>query len=251
MGLPAAAPTLTVANSTVTRSNGLGRPTEISKPEMPVGTVTLSPAQLADIRFSTLRDIAWRYSRFFATAHLSQKRASMLLDLLVDEQMAPLESDIQTGSGSVARIGDKAKADEATERDREMIRDLIGADAAKELEQFASAQWEEAPNEDALSAFSTQGPVAEAARASISAAVQGFNPGEGAVRAMTNGTVITPDVEQEIRQENADRVKAILSQLDGQITSQQADSFRKWNDSELNKTLEFMKMISAANHKHG
>ncbi|MFA5265517.1 MAG: hypothetical protein WC378_16990 [Opitutaceae bacterium] len=211
----------------------------------------LPPAVLAETRFTMLRNIAWRYARFFANHHLPPEKADLLLDLLVDRWMVAFEADIQTGSGSVTRIADKAKMDEATRLNQKMIEELIGADAAKELEKSGMEQVKTAPDFAAIQAINSPTPIPESSRDRVTQALEGFNPSQGTADLITGPDEITPELEQRMRRESSERVEALLSQLNGSITPQQADSFRNWSRAKITKDLEFAKMIWLANHKKG
>ena len=126
VGRPAPeAPTTNVQRSVTTKA-------------LPTGV--LSPALAGETRYTLLRDVAWRYAKFLANHRLSAEKANLLLDLLVDQRMAGLEAEIQTGTGDVTRVADKSKVAEASALNQKMLEDLIGTAGVAELEASGAEQ---------------------------------------------------------------------------------------------------------------
>jgi hypothetical protein len=208
----------------------------------------LTPAQLADIRFTVLKNVAWHYSRFLVKSGLSREKTNLLLDLLVDQQMAALEADIQTGSGDAVRIAEKAKVEQAVQLDQKMIQDLVGPEGIVGLERSSAEQIESSTTGEALQALVGQSQIPDASRDQLAKTVQGFNPSQGIGDLIAAQTEITPDIEQRLRSDNAVQMEAVLNQAAGIIGPEQADAFRAWDEAELNKAIDLAKTVWAANH---
>jgi hypothetical protein len=213
--------------------------------------ITLTPAQLEHVRYLLMRNIAWRYSRYLARAGLTSEKANLLLDLLVDEQSAALDAEVQTGSLGSGSAGSRARADEALQADRKMIEDLLGPDGASELEKAGIEQIQNTTSSEALQALQGKAALADSDRDQLTKALQGFSPTTGIGDLIGAQTEITPDVEQRLRADNAVQVDAVLTQVANIVGADQAQAFRNWDEAELNKGLDLAKKVWAANHRSG
>jgi hypothetical protein len=197
---------------------------------------------ISRIREMMLRDVALRYSGYFAKANLGTQRSQLLLDLLVHQRMAGLEASLQKGPSG----GDRQGAD------LRMIRDLVGEDGYRDLEDSGRAYAAAQTAAETLKAVeATAGPVAAAARPGIEAALATIDMAAGTGDYIKSGAELTQQVQQEVRARQSAALRAALGQVGSSLNAAQQQALTAYVNEKTETSIEFAVMMWKANHPKG
>ena len=213
-----------------------------AKESVPPARTTASPSpsaphmlpasDRAEARLAAMKEVAWRYAKFFANARLSRPKTELLMDLLVDQKMAPFEADIQLASAGALSSDAQKRIDDAGHMDRKLIEELLGPEATRDLYSSSLDQTLSTESPDALQAIEAEEPIATEFKARFEQVLRSFNPQEGFDVVVNSRQEVTATIEQEFRASQAARTEAVISQLQGSISSKQADALRDWSRVE-------------------
>lgn len=204
-----------------------------------------------EARLAAMKEVAWRYAKFFAKAGLSREKADLLLDLLVDQKMVAVEADLQLSATDTIAGEGKSRIDEAARLDRKLIEELLGSEVAQDLYSSGLDQTMSTPELPGLQVISAQGPIPAESKPRIEQVLGVFNPQDGFDTILNGGQEVTATVEQRFREIQATRIESTISQLQGALTPDQASALRDWSRTEADKAIEFAKIFWIRNHRRG
>ncbi len=202
----------------------------------------LTPAMVDHIRGMMLQEVALRYSGYFAKARLSNEKAKLLLDLLVDQWTAGLEPGVQKGPSG----------EDPGASDLRMIKELIGEDGYRDLQdaglEYAKGQ---AATETLGAVEKAAGPVAPESRALVREALVTIDPAAGTGDLITSGTEPTPDVQRQLHERQAAVLQAALDRIGEAMTPAQRQALADYVNAKAETSIQFAVMIWKAGHPGG
>lgn len=206
---------------------------------IPAPTAALSPAMVEQVRGVMQKEVALRYSGYFAKAHLSSEKSKLLLDLLVDQWTAGLEPGIQKGPTN----------EDPAASDLRMIKELIGEDGYRDLQdaglEYARGQ---AATETLGAVEKVAGPVAPESVALVREALSTIDPAAGTGDLVTAGTEPTPDVQRQLRERQAAVLQAALDKIGEAMTPEQRKALADYVNAKADTSIAFAVMIWKAGH---
>lgn len=179
------------------------------------------------------------YARYFAKAHLGSRKADLLMELLTDRMMAGLEPDVQPGDGTQSPY----------EKNDQMIVELIGSDGFAELEASKASYLADRAAQDVIDAVFGQQTISEDRRSAIADAVRDYNPSAGFGDLIANKATVTPEMEADLRNAYAKRLSQTMSGLERELNESEMNAFRAWSDAQFEKSLGFLRIVTASNGK--